>query len=59
MIRNTNGRLEKINISKYNNDEHFYKTLWLKKYNVHVSQKTKEDLKNKIKAKMLDKIKIL
>jgi hypothetical protein len=59
MIRNFDGKLEKINISKYCNDELFYKNLWLKKYNFHIGKKTKEDLKNKIKSQIFNKIKIL
>ena len=59
MIRAYSGKLIKFDITKYNTDEQYYKNLWLKKYNIHVGKKTKEDLKNKIKSQIFNKIKIL
>ena len=57
MIRTFQDKFEKIDISKYSNDEKFYKNLWLKKYNIHVDKKTKEQLKNELKDKIIGKIK--
>ena len=58
MIRTFDGKLIKLDISKYHNDKSFYKNLWLKKYNIHIGKHTKEDLKKNIKAKLVNKIKI-
>ena len=36
---NKNGKIENIDIQKYDNDKEFYKELWEKKYNIKLKTK--------------------
>ena len=36
---NKNGKIENIDIKKYNNNKKFYKELWEKKYNIKLKTK--------------------